>query len=255
MTNKATNPIRGVEHTLTILETLKNLEGARVSELAEQLGLSKSTIHNHLATLRQHHYVVKDTNRYYIGLRWFGLGGFARDQVKLYHLAKSTVDNLARETGELALVTTEVRGYTMYLYQTSGDLAVTTDSYPGIELPMHCTATGKAMLAHLPNERRDFILDEHGLQQQTNQSITEQQTLRKELQRIQEQGFALDDQERIDGMRGIAVPITREDTGALLGALSITGPTHRIKGERFKIELPNMIHEAAREIEINATYR
>lgn len=255
MSNNATNPVRGVEHTLTILETLKALDGARLSELADRLDLSKSTIHNHLATLRQHHYVVKETNTYYVGLRWFGLGGFARDQVDVYHLARPTVDDLATETSELALVTTEVHGYSMYLYQSSGDRAVTTDSYPGIELPLHCTATGKAMLAHLPDERREYLLDKHGLQQQTNHSITEQQSLREELQRIRDQGFALDDEERIDGMRGVAVPITREDTGELLGALSITGPTHRIKGDRFKTELPDMIHQSAREIEINATYR
>lgn len=72
---------------------------------------------------------------------------------------------------------------------------------------------------NLPAERREYILNEHDLHQQTNYSVAEQQALREELQHIRDQGFALDDEERIDRMRGIAVPITRGYRGIAWRAL------------------------------------
>lgn len=255
MANDPTNPIRAVEHTLTVLKTLKQEDGARVSELEEHLDLSKSTIHNHLATLRQNGYVVKERDTYYVGLRWLGLGGYARDRLALYRTAKPTVDELANQTHELALVTTEVAGRSMYLYQARGEQAVTTDSYLGIELPMHCTGTGKAMLASMPDEKVDRILEEHGLPERTENTITDREEMFEALETIREQEYALDDGERIKGMRGIGVPLRSEESGELFGALSITGPANRIKGEYFRSELPELIHRAAREIEINMTFQ
>lgn len=255
MTELPTNPVRAVEHTLTVLEALKQLDGARVSELDARLDLSKSTIHNHLATLRHNGYVVKEGNTYYVGLRWLGFGGYARDRLKLYRTAKPTVDELANQTQELALVTTEETGRSIYLYQARGQRAVTTDSYLGIELPMHCTGTGKAMLGALPDEQVDRILDTHGLPERTPNTITDRETLFEELATVHEQGHALDDGERIEGMRGIGVPLRGEETGKLFGALSITGPANRIKGEYFRTELPELLRRAAREIEINMSFQ
>lgn len=255
MADAPTNPVRAVEHTLAVLEALKQLDGARVSELDARLDLSKSTIHNHLATLRHNGYVVKEKDTYYAGLRWLSLGGYARDRLGLYRTAKRPVDAVAKQTQELALVTTEEGGRSIYLYQARGERAVTTDSYAGIELPMHCTGTGKAMLAAMPDERVDRILDTHGLPAQTANTITDREVLFEELATVHEQEYALDDGERIEGMRGIGVPLRGEETGALFGALSITGPANRIKGEYFRTELPELLHRTAREIEINMSFQ
>lgn len=255
MANSPTNPVRAVEHTLAVLEALKQLDGARLSELETRLDLSKSTIYNHLGTLRHNGYVVKEGDTYYAGLRWLSLGGYARDRLELYRTAKRTVDTVAKQTQELALVTTEETGRSIYLYQARGERAVRTDSYLGIELPMHCTGTGKAMLAVMPDEKVDRILDTHGLPKRTEHTITDRDVLFKELAMIHEQGYALDDGERIEGMRGIGVPLRDEETGELFGALSITGPTNRIKEEYFRTELPELLHRAAREIEINMSFQ
>jgi len=98
----ATNPVKSIEAMFTIVEALKQLDGAGVTELADHLELPKSTIHNYLATLEQEEYVVKEGTTYRVGLRFLDLGAYARDQVEMFEVAKPELEHLASETGELA---------------------------------------------------------------------------------------------------------------------------------------------------------
>lgn len=248
------NAIRAVENTFEILEALLRLNGAGVTELTEEVGLSKSTIHNHLQTLRGMEYVTKEGTSYRIGLSALTLGGYARDHHNLYRVSWSTVNHLAEETGELALITALHRGRSMYLYQARGTKAVTTDSYVGIRLPLHCTATGKSILASMDPERAERLLRKAELHEFTENTIMSIDSLLAELETIREQRVAFDDEERIMGMRGIASSIADRETGKVVGALSITGPSSRLKNDRFREELPGLIRRNAEMIEVDYTY-
>ena len=252
--NTRDTSIQSIKNACTILETLLQWNGASVSELSERVDLSKSSIHNHLQTLVDTGFVVKNGQEYDIGLQCLTLGGYARDHHELYQSARSTIDQLARETGELALVTTHDRGKSVYLYQAHGVEAVTTDSYLGIRLPLHCTATGKAMLAHMDREQVKKIIDSNGLSPQTESTTTEPEQLFEELETIRDRRFALDDEERIHGMRGVASPILDRDDNSVLGALSVTGPSSRIEGDIFREEIPKLIRRGAEMLEVDITY-
>lgn len=252
--NRTSTSVQSVGNACTILETIVELNGAGVTELAAELNLSKSSIHNHLKTLMEAGYISQEGSEYHIGLQCLTLGGYARNRYRLYQIARSAVDHLAEETDELALIATKHRGRSVYLYQTRGDKAVKTDSYPGIRLPLHCTGTGKAILAHMDQNDVEQIVEQHGLPKQTENTITDPEQLFEELEMIRNRRVSLDDEERILGMRGIASPIIERGSGDVVGALSITGPTSRLRETRFTEEIPELLRREAEMLEVNFMY-
>ncbi|WP_152043220.1 IclR family transcriptional regulator [Salinigranum salinum] len=254
MQNKAKNPIKGTEKTIQIVEALQVMDGAGVTELAARLDLSKGTVHNYLSTLREHDYVVKEGNTYYVGLGFFEIGEYARKRIRIYHVAKSEVDKLAEETGELANLLVEEHGRGVYLYRARGEHAVTIDTHTGKRRTLHNTALGKAILAHTDDERVEEILDEHGLPRETEHTITNREDLYDELDVIRERGYAYCNEERVKGLQCVAVPLMSGSSDRVLGAISVAGPTTRMKGERVEEEIPNRLLQAANVMEINVNY-
>lgn len=253
MGNAAKNPIKGTEKTILIVETLKEMEGAGVTELADRLGLSKGTVHDYLSTLREHNYVVKEGDTYHVGLGFFELGEYARNRIRIYHVAKPEVARLAEETGELANLLYEEHDLGVYLYRARGENAVKLDTHTGKRRYLHNTALGKAILAHLPEERVEEILDRHGLPRATARTITNREDLYEELDTIRGRGYAYCNQERVEGLQCVATPLVSR-TGRVLGAISLAGPTTRMKGKRIQEELPERLLQAANVIEINVNY-
>lgn len=248
----ADSGIKSTDTLFAIVETLKERNGAGVTELADELDRSKSTIHSHLKSLEKHRCVVKEGDTYRIGLRFLNFGGYAAQQTDLLEIVQSEVDGLVEETGETSQMIVEEHGRGIYLYQNRGDQAVKTDSHVGTEVYLHCTAVGKAILAHLPEGRVHEIVDRHGLPEKTPETVTDRETLFDELEEIRDRGYAFDDGERIPGIRCVAAPVRTDET--VIGAMSVSGPTKRMKGDTFRHEIPELVCRAARVVEINATY-
>ncbi len=252
MGTKARNPVKSVETTFTIVQALKELDGAGVTELSDYLDLPKSSVHNYLSTLEQEEYVVKEGTEYHVGIRFLDYGAYARDQMDIFEVAKPELERLASETGELANLLVEQHGIGSYLYRTRGEMAVQVEGHVGTRAPMHATGLGKAILAHLDEDRVHEILDEHGMPPSTQNTITDRDELFEELERVREEGVAFDDEERLSGLRCVAAPVHHEDE--IRGAISVSGPTNRLRGERFREELPNKVLEVQNVIELNITY-
>lgn len=246
--------VKSLETALDIVDAIIRLRGAGVTELAEEVDVSKSAIYKHLSTLEQQGFVVRiDERKYDLGLPWLTYGGYARNRrVPLHHI-QSVLRELASETGELILFSTLVNDTSMPLYHARGEHAVTTDSYAGVRLPLHCTASGKAILAVM-EERAHPILDRLELEEYTENTLTDRAELEADLDRTRDQGYSLEDEERIEGMRGIGAAITNEMTGEVLGAIALTGPSHRVDDQRFEESLPLLLANRAREIGINITF-
>lgn len=246
--------VKALENALDIVDAIARRHGAGVTEIADEVGISKSAVYKHLTTLERRGYVVQtDDRKYDLGLPWLTYGGYARNRSLPIQRIQTVVPELATKTGELVLFSTLVNDASVPLYHARGEHAVTTDSYAGVELPLHCTATGKAILAVM-GDRADPILDAITLDACTENSLTTRSELEADLERIRERGFSLDDEERIEGMRGIGAAIANETTGEVLGAIALTGPSHRVGGERFYETIPELVANRAREIEINVTY-
>ena len=253
MTDGAKHPVRTTEKTLRLVEALRETDGAGVTELADGVEMGKSAVHNHLSTLREYGYVVKEGDTYRTGLKFLEVGGQRRKRMKLYDAAEPKVNELAQRSGELCNLLTEERGVGIYLYRAKGDDAVDLDTYAGRRTHLHNTALGKAILAYLPRSRVEEILDRHGLPAETERSITDRTVLFECLEQVHERGYAVDDEERLTGLRCVAVPV-RTSEGRVLGAISISSPRSRMKGDRLEHDLPEMAQNAANVIELDINY-
>lgn len=253
VTTSEPTSVNAIGTTFRILEVLKDHDGCGVAEIADHLGMPKSTVHDHLQSLHTLGYVVKDDGIYRVGARFLDLGGYARQRMKTYQVARPEIKKLAEETGEHANLMVEQHGQGIFLDKTEGEDAVQLDTYAGMQVHLHTTALGKAMLAHMPDERVDEIVDRHGLPAVTENTISDPEELREQLREVRKQGYAVDDEERVEGMRCIAAPIVGPDDDPA-GAVSISGPTIRMQGEQFEEDLPEAVLGTANVIAVNLTY-
>ncbi|MBX0297289.1 IclR family transcriptional regulator [Haloarcula nitratireducens] len=247
------NTITATRTSFRVLEALKRLDGAGVTAVATELDTAKSTVHNHLRTLEDEGYVTCEGGTYRVSLRFLELGEYTRNRMDIYEKARPEVDSLAEETGEMANAAVEEHGEGVYITRAEGTQAVSVDTYAGKRVKLHCTALGKTILAQLPEQRVDAILETHGLPKRTENTITDADELKDELGEIRDRGYAYDREERLPGLRCVAAPVVADD-GNLIAALSVSGPTTRIKGDRFHEEIPELLRSSANVIEINLAY-
>lgn len=245
--------LKTVERTTRIIEALETLDGAGVTELADHLGMSKSSAYHYLTTLRQEEFVVKKGDQYELGLQLLLSGEYVRNRNLLYRYGREEVEELAESTGEYANLFTEEHGKGINLYKVRGSDAVGSGyQTEKLQRPdqLHCTATGKAILAFLPEDERENILDRHGLPERTANTITDRDELLEELTTVRDRGYAYNDEEEVEGLRAVGAPVIDRDDN-VLGSLSVAGPTSRLKDSAFDVELPEEVQRAANVIEVN----
>lgn len=245
----AKHPVKTTERSLELLEALRERDRAGVTELASTVEMGKSAVHNHLSTLEEHGYVIRESDGYRLSLKFLDLGGYLRSRMDLYRVAESEVDALARESGELVNLVVEEGGKVVYLRRSKGPQAVDLDTYVGRHVHMHSSALGKAILAQLPGERVEGIVDRHGLPGATPKTITDRATLAEELERSRERGFAVDDEERLEGLRCVAAPVRFAED--VTGAISVSAPTARMSDDWSENRFVEQVRGAANVIELN----
>lgn len=248
---KPNAPVKTAQTTFRIVETLKALDGATVTELANHLDIAKSSAHNYLQTLEHEGYVVETEGTYEVGLRFLDLGGYARSRERLYTIAIPEMERIAEATGEYANLLVEEHGLGVFLARERGANAVSLDSYTGQSVRLHTTALGKTVLAYLPRERVESIVDRHGLPAKTERTITDRAELFDALEKIRQRECAYDREERIKGLNCVAVPILYDD---IAGALSVSGPVSRMGQERIDEEILPELRRAANIIELNQAH-
>jgi DNA-binding IclR family transcriptional regulator len=246
--------IKSVDRSAEILESIWELRGATVTELAEHTDLTPGTVHTHLATLRDWRLVRKEGTQYDLGYQFVVLGEYVRNSSTLHRHGRQVADNLADDTGESVHLVTEDDGMEVILYESFGQNAVGTEFYIRnreiMARHLHYSAAGKAILAHLPRERIVDIVDRHQLVQRTEETITDVETLFDELERVRERGFARNDEEGVRSMRAVGSPVLDRD-GDPIGAISLSAPVSRLRGETFEEAMPERVMEAANIIEVN----
>lgn len=251
--NGRPDAVRTTVTMFEIIEAIKEEKTATITGLASELGYAKSTVYRHLKTLGELGYVVEDEEGYRVGLRFLDLGQQARRNHRGYSLAREKVEELAETTGERVQFIVEEHGEAVYLHRASGEHAVHTDSGIGSRIPLYATATGKAILAAMNDTDRFEMIERVRLAPITESTITERERLLEELETIRNRGYSYNRQENLEGLNAVAVPVTGPD-GDVLGALGVSGPTHRLTGDWFEDELPSLLLGAANELELNIAH-
>lgn len=244
--------IKAIQRSFTMIDVLREGGTMRIAEVAETLDMPISTAHVHLKTLESVGYVVQDKDGYRLGLRFLRDGIIIRDRLNIYRVAKSEVDDLAATTGEVANLGFEENGKRVLLYQSEGSDAVYDNAPTGEYTNMHWTALGKAILAERSREDIEKYIDTYGLPAETENTITDADHLFDELASISDQGFALEDEERREGIRSIAVPIIVE--GSVVGSISLSGPRERFNDQRIQDELLPPLRNTSNVVEVKCAY-
>jgi DNA-binding IclR family transcriptional regulator len=246
-------PVKAAKVSLEVVEALRELGGAGVSEVAQRLERPTSTVHDHLRTLEHEEYVVKEGSKYHVGTRFLQLGTSARSRRKVFQVARPEVDGMSEETGEHANLMIEEHGLGVFLYKARGSDAVQLDTHAGMRVPLQTTALGKTIMAFRPRSEVEAFIHRHGLPQVTKDTITERPELFDNLEEIRERRYAYDDEERVRGMRCVAAPIT-DETGRAIAAVSVSSPKSRMQETRFTETIPEVVLRSANVIEVNLTY-
>lgn len=227
--------INSIDRTLQILQlfSLQKPEWG-VSEISRALNLYKSCVHNTLYTLLKRGFVTKnpDNDKYRLSIKFFELGSIVLENIDLRKIAHPYMEQLSKEFNETVHLGILSEGEVVSIEQEKSNQTLQPQIYIGKRAPLHCTGVGKALLAFLPAEEINRIIKEKGLKKYTNNTITDAFQLKKELEKVRQLGYAIDNMEHEPGVRCIAAPI-RDHKGNIVASMSLSGPAFRIEEDQI----------------------
>jgi DNA-binding IclR family transcriptional regulator len=232
--------IQSVDRAITILEILAREGATRVTDLAVELDVHKSTAFRLLAALEQGGLVEQsgDRGRYRLGFGVVRLAGAATAQLDLSKESRPVCLRLAEAVGETVNIAVPQDGATVNISQVRGPAAISGHNWVGQRTPSHATSSGKVLLAFgalpLPAEQARY----------TPATITDPGLLG--LAAIRERGWADTEEELEVGLNAVAAPIRGSD-GSVVAAVSVSGPSYRLTPARLP-EVGELLAEGAREI-------
>ena len=222
--------VQSLGRAFAILEEVaRHREGIGLAELSKRVGLHNSTTFHLVKTMVSLGYIrqEKESKRYRVGRPLFALAASSLDEIEMVNVATPILEDLARETGESSHLAVRMGDAVVVIARTSGPGAFQLTDRVGVVRPAHCTALGKVILATLRPDQLERFLARVGLTPSTDKSITETETLMREIEEIRRSGIAFDDGEFNVEVRCVAVPV-RDFTGQVIGALGISGPIWRL---------------------------
>ncbi|GGA13183.1 transcriptional regulator [Paenibacillus marchantiophytorum] len=227
-----TNPqlLLSVQNALSLLKlfTVKTPE-KRLTELAHELGLGKSTTSRLLSTLLNEGFVFQDpvTHKYRLGQRIVSLYHvMVTSYVDLTEAARPLIERLARETSEALRVAVLEENEVSYIFQIDSSRKEDIAAYVGGRNPLHCTSSGKMLLAFQDESAVNKLLN-RPLTAYTSKTITDPSKLKDQLQQIRKQDYCVNNGEFIENLVSISSPI-RDSTGQVISALTLIAPLQRM---------------------------
>jgi len=228
-----------------IIEGLNELGDAGVTELAQHLDKSKSSVYKHLNSLLELGYVTKENGRYRLGLAFFCLGHGVREANRLYRAARDAVDNLAQTSGDTVSLIVEEHGDAVCLYQAgtpTGDVGTIRESE---RAPLDSLTAGKAILSGRSRPEAIALLDRTHRDGQRAYS-----ELRSELGSVRERQVLIERSPGEAARNAVAAPIHDEDEYAV-GAIMVSGPSSNMTGKHLEEDVPGLLISTAKNIEVN----
>jgi DNA-binding IclR family transcriptional regulator len=238
-----------VERAFAILEFLDgSRRGWNISELSRKLRIPKSTTHVIVLTLERLGYLTLDTRtrEYSLGLKVSGLGRGLMKSLSLPDRALRPMQwlvEVTRCTSQLAVLADD---QAMYIQKVEGPGLIQFDSYVGKRTNLHCTGVGKVLLAFASEQKQEHILNRKSFAHYTNRTITSPNLLRKELMKVRQRGYAVDDEEEELEVRCVAAPVFNQ-SGEFMAGLAIAGTVGQIREENIE-ELARYVIQASNRI-------
>ena len=246
--------IRSVDRAVAILDLLAQDGWRAGAEVARELGVHRSTALRLLGTLERHALVERDprTAKYRLGRRLPQLARVVTGELDLRHVARPVCESLAATSGETVTLDVLDGDEIVPIEQSTGSTAFVSVNWLGRRTPVHCTASGKIILAFAAEPVRQRLLA-RPLVPLTPRSITDAGELEKQLAAARENGFARTFEELEVGLDAIAAPVFSTD-GDVVAAIDISGPAHRLQAGGGP-DLVGLTREAAADLSRRLGYR
>lgn len=222
--------IQSVRTALEMINVVQNMGSVTPSELTNHLDLSKSSVHNYLATLEQMGYVVNEDGRYRLGLRFLTHGIAARNSLRIAHPVVDALQSAEEAVSAPVWWISEEYGRGIFLASSSQQTKSTSYGTVGKRSYLHTHALGKAILAHVDDRYKEEILAHHGLSQQTMRTTTDYDLLEEDLEAIRDRGFAVSDGEAVLGVLSVGASFT--DQLGRYHAVGVFGDSRNLTGNR-----------------------
>jgi DNA-binding IclR family transcriptional regulator len=226
---------QSLKRGLRIIEVIASIgTSATLAEISRKTVLPRSTAHHLLRALVEFGYLVQDgdARTYTLAPKLFRLTGRTWSKEQLAEIVMSFLDELSRRTGEGTSLAVLRDGVVTVIAKREPEGPVRVVQEVGAKRPVYCTAVGKALAAWLPEQELDGIIRRAVFKRLTPNTITTPAAFRREMARIRAAGFALDNEEHIEGIRCIAAPV-RDHSGEVRASLCVVGPKTRLPQRRL----------------------
>ncbi len=240
--------VQSLERAAALLRALA--EAGRplsAGELAAAVGLPRPTVYRLLQTLCAEGWVAQNGRSFVIGASVLWLAARRLEQLELRSVGRPLLAELRDRTGETVHLGVLEAGQVVYVEKLESPGPLRMASMVGRIVPAHSTALGKAMLAYLPREQVERIVERHGLVRRTPNTITDPARLFQELAAIRARGYSIDNVENEEGIRCVGAAIF-DHRGRVAGAVSVSGSVASISLERARRELGPLVRETAQRI-------
>jgi DNA-binding IclR family transcriptional regulator len=256
MASKEDSPSVAVERALAMLEAIaQEPEGLSNAAISRKLQIPKSSASYILRTLENQSYLNRDaaTGKYRVGLKILSLSRGALSGLDVREVALPIMRHLMEKTNLTCHLAILDGPEAVYIEKVEPQGFIKMDTWVGRRMRVHATSVGKALAAHISQERLEKILADRGMEKRTAKTITSTAKLVKELEKIRTQGYAVDDEENNIGARCVGAPIFNQ-SGTIEASLGLSGTTQHVNAQSMP-RIVEALKDAARHISMQLGFR
>ncbi len=261
--------VQSVLTTFRIITALQEHGGMRVTQIAQETGIAKSSVFKHLDTLRHLGYVSKNDSQYSLSLQWFRVGQRIRSRYDIVAATKRALDRFARRTGETVSLVVEESGDAVYLYQTSDQDERQAPTPEGGRMPCSFSVGGKAILAYRPEDEVRTLLTDRDRREEPDTFLSELADLRDQRIVIEfddphpgalsagdiaSHHHVSGDTKQYRDLHSVAVPVRNAD-GYGVAAIEVSGDESRLHQTRLETEIASRLVDLGESIETDLLQR
>jgi DNA-binding IclR family transcriptional regulator len=256
MQRKDENPSVAVERALGMLEAVaQEPDGLSNAEISRKLQIPKSSASYILRTLEKQNYLNRDgqSGKYRVGLKILSLSRGALSGIDVREVALPIMRHLVDKTNLTCHLAILDGPEAVYIEKVEPTGFIRMDTWVGRRMRVHATSVGKALVAHIPQERLEKMIADRAMERRTPKTITTLPRLLKELDRVRTQGYAVDDEENNLGARCLGAPVFNQQ-GQIEASLGLSGTTNQVNSETMP-RIIEALKDAARHISMQLGYR
>lgn len=244
-----TKNVKSIVKAAAIIEVLSASEDSlALSDIVKELNIAKSTLHGLISTLVDVGYITQDsdTGQYRLGIKLFEIGNTVPRRWDERTIAYPYMQKLAEQTGETIHLAVLDNFEVLYINKLESSKSIRIVTGLGVRMPAHCTGVGKVLLSGLNPYELNKFYRRRKLEKYTDTTVTDFEELKIQLEKIKAAGFAVDNQEYMEGLKCVAAPIY-DHKGNITSTMSIAGPLSRMRDNDFEVK-KNYLMAACKQI-------